>query len=159
MFIRRKRPRRRSDVVGSYSPNAFSIRLPPRPPIIDPQTLQLVQNDPDALSVLIHEYWHYLQNLTTVAGFVSLVLQQDFAAPSRKRSPLQVTAHPSGRTQSAAIWSDQVRELVEIFEAREGEITVPGIDETEVESFRITGVHEDEHENHAERSARSTGGK
>ena len=145
MFIRRKRPKRWSDVAGSYSPNAFSIRLPPDTPIIDPQTLQLVQNDPDALSVLIHEYWHYLQNMTTVAGFVSLVLQQDFARAFSETLAVAGDGSSAGSDAVGGNLSDQVRELVEIFEAREGEITVPGIDETEVESFRITGVHEDEH--------------
>jgi hypothetical protein len=39
-----------------------------------------LQDDPEGLSVLLLEYWHYLQNLTTVAGFISLLLQQDFVA-------------------------------------------------------------------------------
>lgn len=80
MLFRRQKPKRWSNVAGSYSPNAFSIRLPAGTSIIDPKTLEVVQNDPEALSVLVHEYWHYLQNLTTVSGFISLVLQQNITS-------------------------------------------------------------------------------
>lgn len=145
MFITRTRPRRWSDAAGLYSPNAFSIRLPPHTHVIDPKTLELVQNDPDALSALIHEYWHYLQNLTTVAGFTSLVLQQDFARAFSETLAVTGDGSSIGSDAAGGGLPDQVRELVEILDAREGELTVSGIDEEEVESFRITGVHEDEY--------------
>ena len=145
MLIHRKRPGRRSNVAGSYSPNAFSIRLPADTAIIDPGTLQLIQGDPDALSVLIHEYWHYLQNLTTVAGFISLVLQQDFAQAFSETLAVTGDGTSAGSDATGAAHSARVRELTEILDAREGELTVPGIDQDEVETFRITGVLEEEY--------------
>jgi hypothetical protein len=145
MFLRRRLPRRWSNVAGSYSPNAFAIRLPADTAVIDPASLQLVQNDPEAVAVLIHEYWHYLQNLTTVAGFMSLLLQQDFA---RAFSETLVAAGDGTSVGSDAVGGhlpDQVEELTAILDAREGGLTVPNIDEGEVESFRVTGVHEDDY--------------
>src|SRR4051794_3268904 len=90
MITRRRRPKRWSDSAGSYSSNAFAIQLPATTRIIDPSSLELLPDDPDALAVLIHEYWHYLQNLTTIAGFISFVLQQDFV------SSFSSTVSPAG---------------------------------------------------------------
>jgi len=104
-----------------------------------------VPDDPDALAVLIHEYWHYLQNLTTVAGFISFVLEQDFV------STFSATASPSGDGTSLgtdAIGGDiraRSMELYSIRNAREGELDVDGIDGSKVQSFRITGVQEDDY--------------
>lgn len=145
MFVRRTRPKRWSDVAGSYSSNAFSIRLPADISIIDPTTLELIQNDPDALSVLIHEYWHYLQNLTTIAGFVSFLLQQDFARAFSETLTVTGDGVSVGSDAVGGRHPYQVRELIEILDAREGELAVPGIDADDVKSFRITGVDEDEH--------------
>src|SRR3984893_2493915 len=64
-------PRRklRSDVLGTYPPERFLITLPPEFGIVDPADMALNRMDEDGLSVLFHEYVHYLQNISTPAGF------------------------------------------------------------------------------------------
>jgi hypothetical protein len=145
MFIRRKQPIRWSNVAGSYSPNAFSIRLPAGTPIIDPISLQLIPNDAEGLSVLVHEYWHYLQNLTTVSGFISLVLQQDIAAAFSETLAVTGDGASVGSAATGGTVPARVRELTAILDARAGDLTVSTIDEDDVESFRITGVHEEDY--------------
>ena len=79
-MIQSRRIRRRQAAEGAYYPDAFSIRIESDPPLINPATLAMRMDDAEDFSTFVHEYWHYLQNLTTVAGFSSFELYHDLAA-------------------------------------------------------------------------------
>jgi len=146
MFLSRRHVERWSEAAGSYSPNAFSIQLPSSTSVIDPVSLQLIQNNPENLSVLVHEYWHYIQNLTTVAGLISLVLQQHFVAAFSETLYDMADGTSVGSNAVGGDLPARVQELIEIFQAREGDLALPTIEQEEVRSFRITSVHEDEYD-------------
>jgi hypothetical protein len=59
----------RSDVLGTYAPERFLIALPPQFGIVNPADMAINRMDEKGLSVLFHEYVHYLQNISTPAGF------------------------------------------------------------------------------------------
>ncbi len=60
---------RRSTDLGSYSPNRFMITLGPKFHMVNASDLSPKDLDDDQLSILFHEYIHYLQNISTVAGY------------------------------------------------------------------------------------------
>src|ERR1041384_5238428 len=71
--------RLRSHTDAMYLPNQFLIVIDSDPPYIlrdlgklDPSSMQL--------HVFAHEYWHYLHNLSTIAGFQSLAITQHHVA-------------------------------------------------------------------------------
>ncbi len=58
-----------SNVLGEYAPDQFMITLGPDAAFIDPSTLAPLPLDNDRVSILFHEYVHYLQNVATAAGY------------------------------------------------------------------------------------------
>ena len=67
-MIQHRRIRRRRAAEGAYYPDAFSIRIQSDSPLINPVTLAMRTDDTGDFSTFVHEYWHCLQNLTTVEG-------------------------------------------------------------------------------------------
>lgn len=112
----------------------------------DPETFAINLADPARLAIFVHEYWHYLQNLTTVAGFMSLVLQQDFVAAFSQTLHVTGDGRSIGSDAISADLTNHVRELRALFQARNGDDRVPGINQREMIDFRITSVDEDEYE-------------
>lgn len=143
MFARRKRPRRWSTTAGSYFSNAFSIQISEDTSVIDPDSLQVNHDDDENFSVFVHEYWHYLQNLTTVAGFVSLLLQQDLAAAFS--ATLLLTEDGSSVAAGGDDLRERVTELIAICNAREGELEPADYEPDEIDGFVISGVEEAEY--------------
>lgn len=133
-----------STVAGSYSPNAFSIRLPAGTSPIDPVSLELI-DDPKRMSVLVHEYWHYLQNLTTVAGFLELFLQQELTSAFSQTLAVTGDGGSVGSDAIGGVMPNQLRELMAMFFARRGELKASSIDNDRVRNFRITGVDEEDY--------------
>jgi hypothetical protein len=62
---------RRSNILGEYAPDRFMITLGQDAAFIDPSTLVPLPLDNDRVSILFHEYVHYLQNIATAAGYHS----------------------------------------------------------------------------------------
>lgn len=141
MFARRKQPRRWSTTAGSYFSNAFSIQISEDTSVIDPDTLHVNHDDATTLSIFVHEYWHYLQNLTTVAGFVSLLLQQDLAAS------FSATLAEGGTSIGSADdeLTNEITELIDVRNAREGELELVGHEPDDIDCFVIIGVEEAEY--------------
>jgi hypothetical protein len=69
----------RSVTDALYLPNQFLIVIDSDPPYISREMGKLV---PESLQlhVFAHEYWHYLHNLSTVAGFQSFAITQHHVA-------------------------------------------------------------------------------
>lgn len=59
-------------VAGSYVPNHFLIELTNQTPFINDSDTTDMEHFP----VFMHEYWHYLHNITTISGFRAFVLAQ-----------------------------------------------------------------------------------
>lgn len=144
-MINPRRVRRLQTAEGAYYPDAFSIRIESDPPLIDPATLAVRTDDADDFSTFVHEYWHYLQNLTTVAGFSSFELFHDLVALFHQT----LVQHRDGRSVGSAglpaTHSEAVRERVEILLARRGDNCPAGIDLQDVDSFEVLNVTEEEH--------------
>lgn len=60
---------RRSPVLGTYDPNRFLITLGPKFALVNLPDLSPRLLDDGQLSVLFHEYVHYIQNIATPAGY------------------------------------------------------------------------------------------
>lgn len=144
-MISHRRIRRLQAAEGAYYPDAFSIRIESDPPLIDPATLAMRTDDADDFSTFVHEYWHYLQNLTTVAGFSSFELFHDLAALFHQT----LVQHGDGRSVGSAglpaAHRDAVRERVDYLLARQGNDCPDGIDAQDVDTFEVVNVTEDEH--------------
>ena len=56
-------------VAGSYVPNHFLIELTNQTPFINDSDTTDMEHFP----VFMHEYWHYLHNITTISGFRAFV--------------------------------------------------------------------------------------
>lgn len=142
---KRHRLPRLTSAEGAYFPDAFSIRIESDPPLIDPASLTLRTDDPEDFSTMVHEYWHYLQNLSTVAGFGSFELFHDLAA----RFHQTLVQHGDGRSVGSApldaAHQQAVRELTEILDARAGQDCPTGIDPQQVESFEVLDAVADDY--------------
>ena len=140
-FRRRRFQRHASAASGAYSLNAFSVRIESDPPLIDPETLALAAERHEDFSTLVHEYWHYLQNLSTVAGFASFELIQNVLAVFSE------TLAPAGNGRSAgsdaldAPRREALRELLRMQGAYEGDDGPRGADEAV--DFVVRDVTED----------------
>ena len=67
--------------LGSYQPNRFLVTLGDGTPFFNiNDNGEVSSNQNDYLAVYIHEYWHYLQNVTTIAGVAVFFLMQELAA-------------------------------------------------------------------------------
>jgi len=82
MSLRTLIKRRLEQAASSYAPNHFLLTLDVGTPFIvnavDPSL------DDAHLHVFIHEYWHYLQNVTTVSGFKCFAFTQHLLPPFSK---------------------------------------------------------------------------
>jgi hypothetical protein len=105
-------PRRklRSDVLGTYAPERFLITLPPEFGIVDPADMALNRMDEDGLSVLFLEYVHYLQNISTPAGFHAFYRALELGGSFAKRlgraarARDRQTSRQSAKSGSNNIW-------------------------------------------------------
>lgn len=144
-MIQTRRVRRRQAAEGAYYPDAFSIRIESDPPLINPTTLAMRTDDAEDFSTFVHEYWHYLQNLTTVAGFSSFELFHDLAARFHETLVNNGDGTSVGSAGILGTHGPVVQELLEIMDARRGEDCPAGIDDQDVDAFDILDVTIDEH--------------
>lgn len=140
-MILTRRVHRRQAAVGAYYPDAFSIRIESAPPLINPTTLAMRTDDAEDFSTFVHEYWHYIQNLTTVAGFSSFELFHDLAARFHETLVNNGDGTSVGSAGILGTHGQAVQELLEIMD----EACPAGIDEQEVDAFTIVDVAIDEY--------------
>lgn len=144
-MIHQRHIRRRQAAEGCYYPDAFSIRIESDPPLINSATLAMRTDDAEDLSTFVHEYWHYLQNLTTVAGFSSFELFHDLASCFHETLVQNADGTSVGSEGLNPPHSQSVEELIEIMDARRGEDCPNGIDDQEVDTFEVVNVTIDEY--------------
>jgi hypothetical protein len=144
-MIQTRRVRHRQTAEGAYGLDAFCIRIESDPPLINPTTLAIRTDDAEDFSTFVHEYWHYLQNLTTVAGFSSFELFHDLAARFHETLVNNVDGTSIGSVGIHGTHGQVVQELLEIMRARRGEGCPAGIDNQDVAAFDILDVTIDEY--------------
>lgn len=140
-----RRIRRRQAAEGAYYPDAFSIRIESDPPLINPATLAMRTDDAEDFSTFVHEYWHYLQNLTTVAGFSSFESFHDLAARFHETLVQNADGTSVGSAALAGAHGQAVEELLEIMKARQGNDCPDEIDPQDVDTFEVVGVTIDDY--------------
>lgn len=139
-----RRIRRYRSAEGAYYPNAFSIRIESDPPLIDPATLAMRTDDVEDFATFVHEYWHYLQNLTTVAGFGSFELFHDLASRFHHTLVQHADGTSVGSAALDAAHAQSVQELVDILLTKRGEDCPTGVDVAQVDTFEILSITIDE---------------
>lgn len=109
--------RKRSDVLGTYAPERFLITLPPEFGIVDLADMALNRMDEDGLSVLFHEYVHYLQNISTPAGFHAFYRALELWRFFRETvGPGCTSAGSSNLAAERQIWIEQYLALSDAFD-------------------------------------------
>jgi hypothetical protein len=58
----------RNAILGTYSTNGFCIRISDQVPLIDKKTERFHPNNLHDYAIFIHEYWHYVVNISTFTG-------------------------------------------------------------------------------------------
>jgi hypothetical protein len=106
--------------------------------LVDPATMALLPLEPNNFSVFFHEYIHYLQNITTPAGYHSFRRALDLWSLFRE------TVDQSGVSQGSASLSQErsawVSQLLEISEAFDGWVDSNLPDSFDVDSFTVDSV-------------------
>src|SRR5258708_30919327 len=115
-----RRKRLASQILGTYAPDRFLITLPAAFGIVNPSDLTLNELDNDQLSVLFHEYVHYLQNIATPAGFHSFHRALDLYRLFRETvNPDCTSAGSKVMPEERQIW---VRQYLSLADAFDGEV-------------------------------------
>ncbi|GEM_PF-2853042 len=83
MSLRTLIERHLQTAAGAYMPNHFLLTLDADTPFITGPDDNPVA-DPRLFHIFFHEYWHYLQNVTTVSGFKSFAFTQHLLPPFSK---------------------------------------------------------------------------
>lgn len=106
--------------AGTYAPNHFLLTLDAATPFItgpdDNPTA-----DARVFHIFFHEYWHYLQNVTTVSGFKSFAFTQHLLPPFSKT----LLRNADGTSEGAVALTPQectnVRTLLDLHNDLDGE--------------------------------------
>src|SRR5690242_11736000 len=88
-------PRRLSEMLGAYAPNQFLITLGSDFELVDASGSRVPNPSWETLGVFGHEYMHYVDNISTLAGATSFVLSQQLAAS------LSATMDPDGSSRGS----------------------------------------------------------
>lgn len=117
--------KRSSQTLGWYQPNHFLIVLGSATPflLIDAND-NVYSNQRKYLAVYLHEYWHYLQNVTTIAGFLTFLHSQIQISLFGKT--IELNANGKVRSKgSVALSPDELIRLLSVLDldyALQGEI-------------------------------------
>lgn len=74
----------KDDTLGCYYSNAFCITIGEDTKLFDRTNPRPEIKSLDDLSIFIHEYWHYLTNISTIQGFKDFRLWQALLVPFSK---------------------------------------------------------------------------
>ena len=140
MFLRRNAPTD-EDVLGSYFSHEFCIELAHDKRLVDAAGRPIDPLPAETLAVFGHEYFHYLQNISTVSGFAGYHATQQLLAIFSK------TIDRSGRSRGSVALEDddqrRVAEIVDYLDAVEGEGAPEAIDDPD-EVASLVSVREPE---------------
>jgi len=108
------------EAAGLYHPNQFLIQLDASNPFIVGRGSAATQQM-EYLDVFIHEYWHYLQNVTTIAGFQSLMFTRDLLSYFSHSLLTRANGTSTGSQELNADQITQVSNLVHLRNVFEGQ--------------------------------------
>jgi hypothetical protein len=129
---------RRSNVLAEYATDRFMITLGQDAAFIDLSTLAPLPLDNDRVSILFHEYVHYLQNIATAAGYHSFRRALDGWRLFRETVGTNGTCAGSvSLTPERAEWIAQYLAIGDMFD---GDVDVDLPDTFVVDSFDIDNV-------------------
>ena len=144
------RLKKKSSVLGSYTPNQFFISMSAKTPfIIENSDGDLEQNNAH-LPIFLHEYWHFLHNITTISGFTSFSFSQHLLGIFSKTlsEDRDGTSEGSGNLNSDL--QGDIQSLLDILGLQEGDDKPEGNFERDLimaQDFKILEIHEHNIEN------------
>ena len=95
---------RRMDIAGYYLPNHFIIEFPAHSPYLAASEGPAQQFTP----LFMHEYWHFLHNVTTIAGYRSFILTQSIT--------MSFSRTLKGRDSAISLKDDQAAFVATLFD-------------------------------------------
>ncbi len=136
-----------SERLGSYKPNRFIVTLTCQTPFFQINSQEEVEsNQDDYLAVYLHEYWHYLQNISTISGIITFILMQELLALFSKT--LEVC--PSGKISSKgnsgldADGQQVFANIIKMFTTIQGQMKPAGLRTKLIRDWRIGGIKKEE---------------
>ena len=108
------------DAAGSYAPNHFLLTLDKDTPFITGPDDNLTL-DPQLQHIFFHEYWHYLQNVTTVSGFKSFAFSQHLLSPFSKTLLRRGDGTSDGASDLTTADRENVKVLLELQRTLDGD--------------------------------------
>jgi hypothetical protein len=118
MFLRRNAPAD-EDLLGSYFSHEFCIELTANTPLVDAHGHRINPLPAETLSTFGHEYYHYLQNISTVSGFAGYHATQQLLAIFSHT--IDRSGSSSGSSQLSHDKRRLVAEIVAYLDLLEGE--------------------------------------
>jgi hypothetical protein len=122
--------------LGAYTPHEFCIEMSADHPLVDETGTRVDPIPAETLSTFVHEYFHYLQNVSTVSGFAGYHATQQLLAL------FSATVDKSGRSAGSACFDStqndklaQIRVYLDLLEGDEGP------DDVALESVRKVDAH------------------
>lgn len=109
-------------VLGLYETHRFCLRLSPDVSLLDAAGAPKTTLERDVLVVLVHEYFHYLHNLSTPSGFCAFQIFQQLLVALSHAMKDDGTCEPAG---VPAELNDRVRESLAALAVLEGRKALP----------------------------------
>lgn len=122
-------------------PNHFLIQIGATHPFISGPD-DAISTDRNHYHVFLHEYWHYLQNTTTVAGCKSFALMQQLAA--HFTHTLTQGQQSQGNSALPPRDAERIPSVVGLYQALEGDGGPLGDWPEEVSTFEVLDITETE---------------
>jgi len=126
-------------ILGRYLSNVFLIEFPAHVKIVDKETAKINIKSPQDHATFVHEYWHFLMNVSTLARF------QDFTFFQKLISILTraLLENNDGTVDSYSLsesTKEELDELTELYSLRYFQVDYfEGLTGTTVDDFKITG--------------------
>jgi hypothetical protein len=108
--------------LGLYETHRFCLRLAPEVSLLNEDGTSKTTLETDVLVVLVHEYIHYLHNLSTASGFTAYQLFQQLLAVFSNALRHDGTCDPSGLSDDQR---DVARNALDALEVTEGVRALP----------------------------------
>lgn len=139
MSLRTLITRHLNAAAGTYTPNHFLLTLDADTPFIRDRD----NPTPDSrfFHIFIHEYWHYLQNISTVSGFKSFAFTQHLLAPFSKTLLANADGTSAGSNALTVQERQNVRSLLDLHNDLDGDAapTAALSNDWDVD-FRVVGI-------------------
>lgn len=120
-------------------PNHFLIQIGTAHPFISGPDDAILTNK-EHYYVFLHEYWHYLQNITTVAGCKSFGLVQQIAA--HFTHTLTSGQQSKGNSALPPVAAERIPSIIDLYQSLEGDHGPRGDWTERVTAFKVLNISE-----------------